>query len=336
MEEARVSSALPKDNQIENDAPEASGSEKPERTKEEMTDDFISKLSSEAKADRQDIRYSLVDDFDMDGKYEGFFFIGGDVDEEWGSCDGEVWFVNEGRAEKIHSTLAAAVNEDSNVFKIVEGADKNFAAFNEMYATSNVTYLFYADGDECKESEASGIGAEYIDEKTGDMVITFSAYDGCCDYEAGSDEPMWTGHTWKPYYFYYDRNTGDFIEYEAQDISAKELSDILGTDLAGDLEGQGYVVDRMIRRNNGIINVNYSEVKNGADGSKSITYRNATFDERTGDFENAWGDDETGVSASDFGGIYYLQISSPENTAESGLPDRGGDYYGVFVMLLNL
>ena len=43
-----------------------------------------------------------------------------------------------------------------------------------------------------------------------------------CDYEAGSDEPMWTGHTWKPYYFYYNKGAGDFAEYGAKEITREE------------------------------------------------------------------------------------------------------------------
>ncbi len=293
---------------------------------------YKERLCKETKADPSEIKYSLVEDLDRDGKYEGFFFIGGDVDEEFGSCNGEVWFVNEAGIEKLHDEFTAAVNEDSDVFGIVEGADKDFVSFNEQYVTSNVTYLFYADGDGCKESVVSALGSADVDDETGDLVITVSAYDGCCTYEAGAEEPMWTGHTWKPYYCYYDRNTGDFMEYGAEDISEEELSDICGSDLVKAIEDRGYVIDRMIRRNNGIINVNYSEVSSYDDGSRSISYMNATYDERRGDYRDVWGAGETGIFESDYGGIYELYILSAPDTKASGLPDKGGDHYGVFVM----
>ncbi len=303
----------------------------PQISKEEATEKLIDKLAADAKVNREEIRYYLVDDLNFDGKYEGFMFIGGEADPDWGSADGDIWFVNENGSEKIHDNFSFIVNDDGNIFSIIEGADKNFVAFNDMYATSAVTNLYYMDGETCKESVVSKIGGAGVDHNTGDLLITLSAYDCFCDYAKGSDTPDWTGHSWKPYYFYYSRNTGDFEEYGAKEISAAEFKKITGVDLAQILDSKGYSATNVIQRDNGIINVNYTKTTNNEDGSKSIQYMNATYDTRRSDYINAWGDKETGFFESDFGGYYDVQLFL-SGTDTSALPSSGADVYGVFVM----
>jgi hypothetical protein len=177
----------------------------------------------------------------------------------------------------------------------------------------------------------SRIGDAGVDHNTGDLRITLSAYDCACDYATGSAAPDWLGHSWKPYYYYYSRNTGDFEEYGAKEISADEYKKITGTDLSSILESKGYTLDNVIQRDNGIINVNYSQRTDNADGSSSTQYMNATYDTRISDYINAWGDEQTGFFESDFGGIYHVQLSTA-GTESVALPTSGPDVYGVFVM----
>ncbi|WP_031549478.1 SPOR domain-containing protein [Oribacterium sp. FC2011] len=332
-----------------------------ESSKAEMTDFFISKVAKDANVDTQEVRSFLVDDIDFDGEYEGFMFIGTEADKEYNSCEGEIWFVNEEGSKKLHDKFQYYLNDEGDVFSIVEGHDKNFVVFNDMYATSLVTNFYYTDGETCKESVVSGVGDAKVDEDTGDLVIQLSAYDCTCDFEKDSKEPMWLGHSWKPYYFYYSRNTGDFMEYGAKEINASELKDIVGTDVVKELEGDGYTVDNIIQRNNGIININYSKESKLNDGSRSINYMNATFDTRINDYIKAWDDDEADLYGSDFGGIYKVQLlgSGYESSAQNGssaqnessvmsensaqtensaqnessvLPESPEDLYGVVVM----
>ena len=308
-----------------------SGSEA-EDARAEMTDFFLSTLSKSAKADYADIRHYLVDDFDRDGMYEGFFYVGEDADPDFGTFDGEVWFVNDEGAKKIHDKFSFAINKDRSIFSIIEGADKNFVSFTQSYATDNVTRLYYTDGSDCVESAVSGLGSAYVDDSTGDLVITVGAYDQFCDYSAGSDEPTWTGHTWKPYYFYYSRNTGDFAEYGAESISAKELKQFTGENIQGELEKSGYTLGEIIKRDNWIVNVNYSKTTKNKDGSQSIEYGNINYDKRNNDYLEATSEPGPDIFASDFGGIYKLQILDGGDKKSASLTDKGGDVYGVFVM----
>ncbi|WP_029200543.1 hypothetical protein [Oribacterium sp. NK2B42] len=302
-----------------------------ESAKAEMTDFFISKVAKDAGANTKDVRFHLVDDINFDGKYEGFMFIGSEANKEDNSCEGEIWFVNEDGSKKLHDKFEYLLNKDGNVFGIVEGHDKNFVEFNDLYVTSAVTNLYYMDDDTCKESVVSRIGDAYVDQETGDLVIKLSVYDGTCIYEKVSNEPMWAGHSWKPYYFYYSRNTGDFMEYGAKEINASDLKDIVGTDVVKELEGDGYTVDNIIQRDNGIINVNYHKETKNSDGSRSINYMNATYDIRISDYIKAWDDDEAGLHGSDFGGIYEVQLSGSGHES-SVLPESPEEVYGVFIM----
>ena len=59
--------------------------------------------------------------------------------------------------------------------------------------------------------------------------------------------------------FYYDAEKMDFMEYGATEITADELKDIVGFDLAAEIEAEGYQVDNILKRGNGIVNVNYSK-----------------------------------------------------------------------------
>ncbi len=273
----------------------------------EMTDYFITQVAKAAGVEPVSARYYEVNDFDGDGHYEAFVFVGGEVDEDWGSADGTVWYVNEARCKQIHDEFSFAVF-DGAMFTTIKAGDRKFVLFNDLYATSYVTNIYTVKNFDCVEANVSRVGSASYDESTGDMSITLSAYDYYCDYEAGSEEPMWTGHTWKPYYFYYDEASEEFKEYVGQEITESELAEICGFDLAKEIRDSGYTVDAIYKRDNGIINVNYSKEDIYDDGSRSITYKNANFDQRRGEFLDAWGTGDTGYEASDFGGTYAPYI----------------------------
>ncbi len=270
----------------------------------EMTDYFISQVAKAAGAEPANVRYFDVNDYDGDGHYEAFMFVGGEVDEDWGSADGTIWYANDTECKQIHEEFSFAVF-DGAMFSTITAGDRKLILFNEMYATSYVTNIYTVKNSDCVETNVSGVGSAAYDESTGDMSISISAYDSYCDYEAGSEEPMWTGHTWKPYYFYFDEASEEFKEYVGETISESELTEICGFDLAKEIRDSGYTVDSIYKRENGIVNVNYSKEDVADDGSRSITFKNANFDQRTGEFIDAWGTGDTGYEASDFGGTYY-------------------------------
>ncbi len=269
---------------------------------------FLSKAVAAANAKDEEVRDYLVDDFDCDGVVEAFVFIGGEIDEDWSACEGSLWFVSGENCENVHEYGSILVTDDK-IIERYDVSDKSFVAVNDSYATSNVTYLFYVKDGKCKESSVSGRGAFFKPTYVDDYCVSVSAYDAFCDYEAGKEEEgMFTGHTWKNYYFFYDEATGDFAEYKGTPMTESELEEACGFDLAGEIQAEGYQFDNAIKRTNGIINVNYSKKTVDADGNGSIEYKNATFNETNHQFIDVWGDGDGSWQGSDFGGTYLESL----------------------------
>ncbi len=299
-----------------NEAPEATAAETSQEevagaTKTEVDESFfIAKAVSAANAKEEDAKDYIIKDFDGDGTAEGFVFVGGEIDEDWSTIDGALWFVNEDSCESVHQFEAVAVTEEDKVLGQMDITDKkSFVTLNDVYATSNVTYLFFVDNGKCKESVMSGLGAFHTPDYVDDYCVSVSAYDAQFDYEEGKkEEGMFLGHTWKNYYFYYDEGAGDFREYIGIPITEAELKEACGIDLAEEIRKAGYQVDEMYKRPNGIINVNYSLVTKDS-GNVSEEYMNASYNAKTKVFVDVWGDGDNTWQASDFGGKYLPAIS---------------------------
>ncbi len=269
---------------------------------------LIAKVLEGTGVDVLDIKDSVIADFDGDGSKEGFVFIGGDIDEEWSTCLGQLYFVSDNGKEMLKDTNF--VVNDGKIIQEFPVSDKTFIAVEEAYTTSSVSFLYYVENGECKDSYLSGIGGFYKPDFVDDYAISLSCYDMSFDYEEGKeDEGMYMGHTWKPYYFYYDEATGRFEEYVGKEISEEELNAACGFDLAGEIKAAGNQIDGILRRDNGIINVNYSYKTEYEGGSVSIQYSNVTFNEKTKEFVNVWGDGENTWENSNFGGTYLTAIS---------------------------
>lgn len=292
----------------------SSDSESSDKTSRSVTTDqgdvepLITKALEDTGVDVYDIKDSVIADFDGDGTREAFVFIGGDIDEEWSTCQGQLYYVTDNGKEMLKNS--DFVVNDGKIIETFPMTDKTFIAVEEAYTTSSVSFLYYVENGECKDSYLSGIGGFYKPDFVDDYAISLSCYDMSFDYEEGKeDEGMYMGHTWKPYYFYYDEATGRFEEYVGKEISEEELNAACGFDLAGEIKAAGNQIDGILRRDNGIINVNYSYKTEYEGGSVSIQYSNVTFNEKTKEFVNVWGDGENTWENSSFGGTYLTAIS---------------------------
>ncbi len=271
----------------------------------EMADKLVAMAKEEKGSGESDNTFYMVRDFDGDGAWEAFVFIGGAVDDYLTSCDGTLYYVTEDGCETIFSEISLQVREDEDVFSVYEMENRTFIGVNEAYVTATVTHLFYVDGGFCKESDVSRIGCFFKPKYVEGYGISISAYDAICQYQEGNEsEAIYIGHTWKNYYYYYDPIARDFREYGAVDITEEDLKKACGFDLAEEIRGEGFTVDSIIRRDNGIINVNYSLTTKDDDGMVEIDYKNVTYLEKTGEFLDVCGDGEKTLQNSDFGGTY--------------------------------
>lgn len=140
--------------------------------------------------------------------------------------------------------------------------------------------------------------------------ISLSAYDAYLEYEKDDiDSGIYTGHTYKNYYFYYDNQSGDFKEYVGKTISESDLLDSCGFDLASEIRSAGYEVDEIFKRDNGIINVNYSQTTLEEDNTVWVEYHNATYNEETGQFVDVFESGNLTWQDSDFQGTYVNAIT---------------------------
>ncbi len=270
----------------------------------EMADKLVA-MAKEEEGPGDDNTFYVVRDFDGDGVWEAFVFIGGAVDDYLTSCDGTLYYVTEDGCETIYGEITLQVGEDEDVFSVYETENRTFIGVNEAYVTATVTHLYYVEDGSPKESDVSRIGCFFKPKYVEGYGISISAYDAICQYQEGSEsDAIYIGHTWKNYYYYYDPEARDFREYGAADITEEDLKEAVGFDLAEEIRGEGFTVDSIIRRDNGIINVNYSLTTKDDDGMVEIDYKNVTYIEKTGKFLDVWGSGENTWQASDFGGTY--------------------------------
>ena len=271
-------------------------------------DSLIEKAVAEAGADISDTRYSVVYDFDNDNVMEAFVYIG-NAPDEFATCAGKVWYVDGDRCAMIKECDNFFVHGDK-VIDMYPTGDSVVVELEEAYTTSTVSYLFMLENGEWKESAISGMGYFFKPDYVSDYCVSVSAYDYCVDYEEEKeDEALYTGHTWKNYYFFYDEKSGDFKEYVGKEISEDELKAACGFDLAAEIREAGYQVDDIFKRENGIINVNYSKTERGDVGSVYKEFHNVTYNELNQRYADAWGTNGNSWQDSDFGGTYLKAIT---------------------------
>lgn len=304
-EEAETSKemTLPADSAMQSAAPSATG----EINLQEVEKKYTDKVIQASGADSAEIRDSIVQDFDKNGTVEAFIFVGGEPDE-MGAAQGKLYFVNDEKCEVVKESGSFFCGEEGMMW-LHEVEDKVFVEVADAYVTSTVSYIYYVENDSFKESAVSGLGSFFEPGYVDDYCISLSSYDAFLDYEDGKEsEGMYTGHTWKNYYFYYDKEAGDFAEYKGMAISVEDLDKACGFPLSEEITAEGYEIGDIYRRDNGIINANYSRTSK-YEGMVSVEYRNVTYNEKTASFVDVWGDGENTWQGSDFGGTYEEAIT---------------------------
>ena len=88
-----------------------------------------------------------------------------------------------------------------------------------------------------------------------------SNYDILYDHEVDT----WMGHTWKKYYFYYDKKDSSIHEYGGRIITRREMQQKCGRDLIKLAVPSEATVDNIYYRGNGLIHVNYHIIEKNGD-----------------------------------------------------------------------
>ena len=202
-------------------------------------------------------------DYDKDGKYEAFALVGDE--DDFGAFMGTLYFVTDHSVETVIEDGVFWPYSDNR--RMLRFNDCGFYLIGEYYTTGDVTYVFGVKDGKWYEHPFSrqGMSLRQVD-KTNEMMITLSEYDGMKDKQNG----YYSAHTWKTYYMYWN---GDFAEYGGLKISEKDLLTFRNAETYVDqIKSQGYTIDSIYYRANGIININYS-----GENDTFIDYENLTL-----------------------------------------------------------
>lgn len=263
--------------------------------KDEAEPLYLEMLQAEVAG--KEIQNLICDDFDMDGNYEAFAFVGEMTpgDEYFpDSYSGDVYFINESGVKLVKE----GTMEYADAGSVLDFGVKKYFIIEEMYATSYVTYIFSAENGDYIEDCYSGVG-DLGSINGNDFTIAISAYDGIYDTE--NDNYM--GHTWKQYYFHYSEEDGYIKEYEGEYITEDEASALLPKGVIEEMISKGEKIDNIILRENGILNVNFRN-EEGTD----IVFNNVNYDTVNDKYVEPWGDPVDNWTDSSFGGIYTRTV----------------------------
>lgn len=202
-----------------------------------------------------EICFSIFDDFDCDGTDELFAVYGKDR-------FGTLWYANANEAWNIYPA-----HEEWGEFRTAEVGGDTLILTERLYATGNVTYCFRVENGSPIGIDTFNAGS--LTQTNGaEFTGIKSTYDFCTDG---------TGHTWKPYWFYYEN--GEFREHLGHSILYENFKDNFGgvseefaylQPYFDEIEAENGVITNVIVRDNGIININYKIVE---DGKEFLAYR---------------------------------------------------------------
>lgn len=268
-----------------------------------------------AGAQESDILLFDCDDYDGDGKYEAFMIVGEShtYPGGWGeetTYTGTLYFA--GAAHGV-----SALSDSYGIYRKIDGV-MDFGS--RKYLFFDTEYCVLADyseiwtvreGEPVEESNLFQSGqVVYRDEDPReDFEIWVDAYDIFCERDYfGKDDHLWTGHSYKPYFYHYDAVEDRIEAYGGEEISKEEFAKLSGTDMIEEIEAEGYTVGEIIHWENDIVTINYHEVKlRGEDESEEIyIYDNVIWDNRVEDY---WRKDERGFKTwkgAGEGGSYRL------------------------------
>lgn len=218
------------------------------------------KILEAAGLDAELIYPSFIGDFDGDGADELFAVCR--TDDTFGDIFGSLWYASSDKAMQIYPAL-----EEWGEFRTAEVGGDTLILTERLYATGNVTYCFRVENGSPIGIDTFNAGS--LTQTNGaEFTGIKSTYDFCTDG---------TGHTWKPYWFYYEN--GEFREHLGHSILYENFKDNFGgvseefaylQPYFDEIEAENGVITNVIVRDNGIININYKIVE---DGKEFLAYR---------------------------------------------------------------
>lgn len=211
----------------------------------------------------------------------------------------------------------SALSDSYGIYRKIDGvmdfeSRKYLFFYTELIVTSNNTELWTVrDGKPVEEGGLfRNMQVIYRDKyPREDFEVCVDAYDYDCEKNGfDNGEDMWLGHTWKPYFYYYDQFEDRIKAYGGEKISKDAFVKLSGTNIIEEIEAKDYTVGEIIHWENDVVTINYHYAKiRGEDGeSTDYYYENVIWDNRVKDY---WRKEERGVTSwenAGEGGSYEL------------------------------
>lgn len=294
------------------------GTDIPKSLQEELEDRILMReevlkqnLLTTAGAQESDILLFDYDDFDGDGKQEAFMIVGHTFDDYGAEkYNGRLYFAGaDGSASEL--------KVQHNIYRMIDGkmdfGSRKYLFFYLDYClTANISVIWTVEDGEPVEISESLLRGQVVYRDAyprEEFEIWVDAYDIFCEKDYfGKDDHMWTGHTWKPYFYYYNYGDDRLEPYEGEEITPEEFKELSKTNIIEEIEAEGYTVGEIIHWENDIVTINYHYIELWGEDevSETYVYENVIWDNRAGDY---WRKDERGVTSwenAGEGGIYWL------------------------------
>lgn len=212
---------------------------------ETSADKLLQKLRSELPADSV-ITVSYAEDFNKDSKPELFAIVNKGKDSGEDILDGQVWYVSDTAIEKM---LETSIYRNSTAVWDVD-SQKLFRLEEGYGGSGSNSHVWSVRDGKPYELKYAGEALEYAGNKQ------FYTYPGAFDMLRDGTG----GHTWKPYYLYFDETTGMFREYGGISISREDLLKLKNASgILDKITEKGLKITDIFYRSNGIININYMD-----------------------------------------------------------------------------
>lgn len=258
---------------------------------------YMEQLTSSIVEGDEDILQIFTDDYDCDGSYEAFAFIGiHNENSEWEEYKGNIWYVDNDGAVMLEK-IDLGVESPG---EILDFSSRKYYMVYELYATARVSHIYSVRDGKAVPEAVSELG-DLARVEGDNCTISVSAYDTI--YDPTMDTML--GHSWKKYYFHYSATEDCIVEYLGDSIDSNKAEELCPEGLFEEMEAEGYEIGTIYLRENGIVNINYS--CKAEDGT--ITYGNINYDTVNGCYIPAWDSEITDWKDSDFGGTYISAIT---------------------------
>jgi len=263
---------------------------------------FIELMAANIDADK--ISVVNADDFEGTGEVGAFIYVSGEDDENEADAEfsdnyytGQLYYVGNNEVYELN-------HSSTDAWRVVDGVirteKRQYAFATEYYATGGRAIVWSVYDGEPKECEVSGLG-DLAQDENGVISIVASAYDVMYDPTIGD----FLGHSWKPYYFYYDENDDVIKEYGGARVLKDQINELAGIDILSQIDKAGGTFTTAYYHENGILNVNYLF---SGEGDSEIQYGNATYDCKNSTYIPAFGGQDSSFEGSNAGGVYVDRI----------------------------